>query len=132
MLPDQFNEPGFNAYATLLGIHFTEVGGGTAHCVLDITSHHFHPGGVVHGGVAYSMADSAMAICLLDTLDDAHQCATIEIKISYLSAVREGRLRCQARVIKKGKRIAFMEAEIHSENGLIAIASGTFAMLHLD
>ena len=123
------NESRIGGFANWLGIQFTESGGDAAECVLDVASHHLHAGGVVHGGVAYSMADTAMAMCLLATLDDESQCATIEIKISYLAPVREGRLRCRARTVKKGKRIAFLEAEIHSTDRLIATVSGTFALL---
>ena len=126
---DRINRPGFNRYATLLGIQFTEIGEANTVCTLEISEQHHHPGGVVHGGVAYSMADSAMAVGLISTLGRGQECATIESKISYLSAVREGTLRCRASILKKGKRVAFTEAEVFAGDQLVAKATGTFAIL---
>lgn len=128
MFDEMKNQPGFNAFATLLGIRLTEVNAEFAECELDVSADHFHPGGVVHGGVAYSMADTAMALCLLKGLGDHQNCATIEAKISYLAPVRAGTLRCRSRVVKRGSRIAFLAADVFANDLHVATATGTFAL----
>ena len=125
------NKPGFNKYATLLGLRFVEWEAGRCVCELDAGPHLHHPGGIVHGGVAFGLADSAMAHALLPSLDEGQNCSTVELKISYLSAVTEGVMRAEAWVLKRGRRIAFMEAKVHSGEKLVATATGTFAIVEL-
>jgi len=123
------NTPGFNRYTTLMGIQFDELEAGRCVAHLDVVEDHFHPGGVVHGGVAYSLADSAMAHAILPTLSGTQNCSTIEMKISYLEAVREGTLRREAHIIRRGRRIAFLEAEVTNGEKTIAAATATFAII---
>jgi acyl-CoA thioesterase len=93
--------------------------------------HLHHPGGIVHGGVAYGLADSAMAHALISMVDAGMNCSTIEMKMSYLSAVREGLMRAEAKVLKKGRTVAFAEARVECEGKLVATATGSFAIHEL-
>jgi acyl-CoA thioesterase len=124
----KINEPGFNRYATLLGLRFVEWEAGRCVCEVDAGPHLHHPGRIVHGGVAFSLADSAMAHALLPMLEEGQNCSTIEIKISYLSAVKDGVMRAEAWVLKRGRRIVFLEAKVHCGDRLVATATGTFAI----
>lgn len=123
------NTPGFNKYTTLMGIQFDVVEAGRCEAHLEVNEDHFHPGGVVHGGVAFGLADSAMAHAVLATLEGTQNCSTIETKISYLSAVTQGTLKCEARIIRHGKRIAFLDATVTNGEKLVATATGTFAII---
>jgi acyl-CoA thioesterase len=89
---------------------------------------HFNPQGVAHGGVAYSLADTAMGGALFSTLDKGFWCATLEIKFNYHVGVREGRLICEASVLHKGKRIANIDARLFQHDRLVASANGNFAI----
>ena len=89
---------------------------------------HFNPQGVAHGGVAYSLADTAMGGALSSQLDDGLWCATLEIKFNYHVGVREGRLICDAAVLHQGKRIANMDARLFQNDRLVASANGNFAI----
>ena len=117
-----------NYFQGLIGFRFTECGDGVCVSVLEIEEKHFHSGGVVQGGVCFTMADASMATCLHSILEEGEGCSTIEVKISYLEPMRWGRLRCEARVIRRGKRVAFLDARVHDGDRPIAIASGTFAI----
>lgn len=129
MLHHALNQPGFNPFAEHLGITFTRVEGGESECSIKIEKHHFHPGGVVHGGVACALADTAMATALISTFEKGENCVTIEMKTSYIASLTQGTLQAKGAIIKKGRRIAFMEAEIHEADRLIAKATATFAIL---
>lgn len=120
---------GVNRFATLLGMELESTGAGTSVCTLDIHDDLFHAGGMVHGGAAYSLVDTGMASATMSTLDSGEATATIEIKISYLEAVRKGRMRCESRVVRRGKRVAFLESEVREGDRLIATATGTFAIM---
>lgn len=123
------NTPGFNKYTTLMGIHFDVVEAGRCEAHLVVGEDHFHPGGVVHGGVTFGLADSAMAHAILTTLEGTQNCSTIETKISYLSAVTKGVLKCEARILRRGKRIVFLDATVTNSDKLVATATATFAII---
>lgn len=89
---------------------------------------HFNPQGVAHGAVLYALADTAMGAALYSGLEAGELCATIEIKISYFAAVREGELRCEARVASRGKRVAHLTATLSHAGRDVAQASGSFAI----
>lgn len=117
-----------NPFAELIGLSFSAFGEGRSECRLDITPSLLNPNGVVHGAVVYALADTGMGGALVSVLDTGQVCATVEIKISYLRAVETGALACASRVLHKGRRIAFLEAQVFNNGQLIATASGTFAV----
>ncbi len=119
-------EEGFNPFGDMLGIVFTEYGEGRSRCELEVRKELVNPHGVLHGGVIYSMADFGMGAAVYSTLADEELCATVEIKISYVSAVKSGHLVCDSRVIDRRRRIATIESEVKSEGELVAKALGTF------
>jgi acyl-CoA thioesterase len=88
-----------------------------------------NPHGVCHGGVLYTMADTGMGAAVYSRLDEAESCATIEIKMVYIAAVRAGELTCESRVVHKGRSTAVLESELHQGGRLVAKALGTFAVL---
>lgn len=101
-----------------------------SHFRLAIQDFHFNPQKVVHGGVLYSLADTGMGAALYPMLDleKGEICATIEIKMTYLSASRKGVLDCHTTVIHKGKRVAMLESEVWNEGKLVAKATGSYAI----
>lgn len=117
-----------NPFGSLLGLHFSEWHQGRSLCHIDITPLFLNPNGVVHGAVIYALADTGMGGALVSVLDRSELCTTAEIKISYFRSVMTGQLRCEAKVVHKGKRIAFLEALVYSNDTLIAQATGTFAI----
>jgi acyl-CoA thioesterase len=117
-----------NPFGRLIGLHFSGWGDGQSVCHLAVTPALLNPNGVLHGAAVYTMADTGMGGALVSVLDAGQLCTTVEIKISYFRAVVAGVLRCHARVVHQGKRIAFLEAMVYDEEVLIAQATGTFAI----
>jgi acyl-CoA thioesterase len=122
---------GFNPFGDLIGLQFTKCEGGHSQCVLKVERRLLNPHGVVHGGVMYSMADTGMGGAMYSVMEKDELCATIEIKIVYFKAVKEGTLVCDTRIINRGKRIAALESEITSDGRLVAKANGTFSMFRI-
>lgn len=124
-------ETGENPFGKLIGLRLSEWGDGVCIYHLTVSEEHLNPNGVVHGAVIYALADTGMGGALVSSLPEGQQCATIEIKISYYRPARSGELSGKAHVVRLGKRIAFMAAEVHNNDTLIAQATGTFAISSL-
>jgi len=114
-------------FAELLGMRAKSIGDGRARFELAVEGKHLNPNGTLHGGVVYSLADSAMGAALFAELDAGEICVTLEIKMQYLAAVTGGALAVEATVVNRTKRIGVMEAKVFGDaDRLVAIATGTF------
>ena len=114
-------------FAELRGMRAKSVGDGQARFELDVESRHLNPNGALHGGVIYSLADTAMGAALFSRLDPGEQCATLEIKMSYLAPVMCGTIAVDAAVVQRTKRIGVLEAKVFGDGDrLVAVATGTF------
>ena len=71
------------AFAELLGMRPTSMGDGRARFELDVAPNHLNPNGTVHGGVIYSLADSAMGTALFSQLDGHQWRACLVAVIGY-------------------------------------------------
>lgn len=116
-------------FADLVGLSFDSTGEGESRCHVALRTELMNPHGVVHGAVAYALADTGMGAALYSLLGPPESCATIEIKIVYLASAREGELVCETRVIRKGSRVAVLESEIFAAARLVAKALGTYSIL---
>ena len=85
-----------------------------------------NPQGSLHGGIMATVMDISMGHLLNKTVGKG---ATIELKIQYLRPVREGRVTCEGRFIKKGRTLSFMESRLSDQAGkLAAVATATWKM----
>lgn len=86
-------------------------------------------GGIVQGGVVTGWLDAAMASACLFDGDPSLAVASLEIKVSFLLPAHPGVYRSYGSVIRRGKSVAFMEAELRdAEERLIARGSSTAAV----
>ena len=119
-----------NPFAQLVGftLRLGRRGSGSCSAALAVRPELLNPNGVVHGGALFSMADTVMGAALFTTLEPGENCATIEIKIHFLQPVSKGKIRCNTRVVQRGRRIAVLEAHISVGRMQVAQALGTFAI----
>lgn len=119
---------GFNRFGDLIGLRFTQCENGKSRCTLTVGKKLFNPQQVLHGGIAFSMADTGMGGALYSLMDEGELCATRDIKISYFKSVTSGVLSCETKVVEKGEKAAVLESEIKKDNVLVAKATGTFSI----
>jgi acyl-CoA thioesterase len=119
---------GFDPFGDLIGLTFTSCEDGSSQCVLQVDEKHLNPHRTLHGGVAYSLADTGMGGALYTRMEEDELCATIEIKIVYFRAVTSGTLTCDTELILRSKRIATLESAISNDGNLVAKALGTFSI----
>lgn len=94
----------------------------------------FNPMGVVHGGYAATLLDSACGMAVQSALPANRGHTTLELKVSYLKALteRSGRVRATGRIINVGRRVGFAEAQLHDGEGrLCATATSTLLVLEM-
>lgn len=118
-----------NNFGKLLGMDFEIKSPGEISYYMDITSEHLATPQAAHGGSISALMDATMGVCALSTvLKDHKVVSTIEFKISFLAPALKGdNLIGQAKLVKGGKRILFVEGEIRNQNNeLVAFATGTF------
>jgi uncharacterized protein (TIGR00369 family) len=83
----------------------------------------------IHGGLLMTLADSASAFAILTLTGADARMATTEMSIRFLAPARD-RVIARAKVLKRGRRMAFCEAEIKDEGGtLVGHATVTYMIL---
>ncbi len=97
---------------------------------LEVAEHHLNRYGIVHGGVLFSMLDTALSRAFLDTLPaNQNSGVTLEMKINYLKATDTGTLTAYGVLINTTRRTALVEGHIENGDGeLVAKASGTMML----
>jgi len=82
--------------------------------------------GTLHGGVYCDLADAAMGYAYAATLGEGETFTTIELKINFLRAVRKATLTAEARVVKAGSSLGYVECDVKDQTGkLVARAANT-------
>ena len=113
--------------AVLLGMSIVEIDQGRAVFAADPDEYHYNPIGVVHGGLAATLLDSAMGCAVQSTLPAGTGYTTLELKVNYVRPMtREtGRVVCEANVVHTGSRVATAEGRVFVEETGKLIAHGT-------
>lgn len=100
-----------------------------ARCRLVVDDRHTNRHGVLHGGIAAMLLDSACGATASLTLDDSGRrpFLTISLNIDFVGAGRQGGVTATGRVTGGGRSLLFVAAElVHDDGTLIATASGVF------
>ena len=116
-----------------LGVEPVAVAAGRVSTVLPIVLRLQQHTGQVHAGVMAAMADHSMGAAAQTLAPAAHWAITAEFKTSQLRPGKGERLVCEAVVIKAGRRLSFVEAEVFAEisgqRTLVMKASATMALV---
>ena len=118
--------------AKLIGFELVEVD--TGHAVFEIVpgERHYNPIGVVHGGLAMTLLDSAMGCAVQTHMAAGTGYTTLEAKTNLVRAITSetGPLRAIGKVVHAGKRVATAEARLEDPAGkLYAHATSTCIVL---
>lgn len=118
--------------AELLGFKLVEVEPGRA--VFEVTpgEQHYNPIGVVHGGLAMTLLDSAMGCSVHTQMTAGGGYTTLEAKTNLVRAVtaKTGLLRAIGKVVHVGRRMATAEGRLVDAAGkLYAHATTTCIVL---
>lgn len=85
--------------------------------------------GALHGGMTAAMMDDAMSLAAGVTAQWGEITPTLEMKVSYLSQAKPGsRLIAEARTVKRGKTVIFLECALADDSGK-SIATGSCTVM---
>jgi len=100
---------------------------------LEADERHHNPMGTLHGGIYCDLADAAMGYAYAATLAEGETFTTIELKINFLRAVRKATLIAEAKVVKAGSTLGYVECEVKDQSGkMVAKAASTCMKLRQD
>jgi uncharacterized protein (TIGR00369 family) len=116
--------------AELVGFRITEAAGGRAVADFEAGPQHANLNGTLHGGILCDVSDAAMGLAFATTIEGEQSFTTIELKINYFRPVWKARLRAEARVVRRGKTVGYVECDVTDDAGrLVAKASSTCMVL---
>ena len=118
--------------AELLGFALVEVEAGRAVFEVVPGERHYNPIGVVHGGLAMTLLDSAMGCAVQSQMPAGGGYTTLEAKTNLVRAItaETGKLRATGTLLHLGKRIATAEGRLEDAAGkLYAHATTTCIVL---
>jgi uncharacterized protein (TIGR00369 family) len=115
----------------LVGFDLVEVDEGRVVFAAEPGEQHYNPIGVVHGGLAATLLDSAMGAAVHSTLPQGSAYVTLEVKLNLVRAITAatGRVLAEGKVIHRGKTVATVEGTLRSEEGGALLAHGTSTCL---
>jgi uncharacterized protein (TIGR00369 family) len=119
--------------ARLLGLTLKAIEPGRAVFEMRADDQHHNTMGTLHGGVSCDLADAAMGWAYGATLAEGESFTTGELKINFLRVVRRATLAAEAKVVKAGSTLGYVECEVTDEQGrLVAKAASTCLKLRRD
>ena len=113
--------------AMTLGLQPVELGEGRAVFAAEPAEYHYNPIGLVHGGLAATLLDSATGCAVQTTLPAGVGYTTLELKTNFVRAITRdtGRVLCEAEVVHRGGTIATAEGRLRAEATGKLLAHGT-------
>ncbi|AXC48490.1 PaaI family thioesterase [Paracoccus suum] len=109
---------------TTLGATMEEVEPGRVVIQAEAAPHLAQQQGFAHGALTFAIGDSAAGYAALTLMPPGTDVLTIEMKINMLAPAR-GLLRAEGRVMRAGKRIVVVTAEVTSGGKSVALMQGT-------
>lgn len=113
-----------------LGAVITDLEPGRCVISLPLGSHLSQQQGAAHAAATFAIGDSAAGYAALTLMADGVEVMTVEMKINLLSPATGVRLLAEGRVIKAGRRISVVGAEVLAEDATgrrtpVALLQGT-------
>ena len=107
-----------------------KLGEGTAHLSVPVEPHLTNSLGTVHGGVIMSLLDVALCTAARTLHPESVGVITLNMSTSFIGGGKGAKLLADARVLKDGKSMSFVEAEAKNDDGtIVAKAIGTVRVL---
>ena len=117
--------------ANLMGFDIVEVGEGEVVFSVEPREFHYNPIGMVHGGLAATLLDSAMGCAVHSLLPEGRAYTTLELKVNFIRALRgdTGVVRAIGKVVHLGGKVATAEGRLVDSAGKLYAHATTTCLL---
>ncbi len=116
-----------NLFAKMIGMRLVEMKANEATIRIEMRDELRQPHGLLHGGVTATVIDTAMAFAVITVLETGEVASTVDLTVHYLRPHTEGAFSATAKIVRAGKRLIFVSAEVVDEQGkTIATAISTY------
>lgn len=116
-----------NLFAKMIGMQLVDIKPDEAIIKIEMRDELRQPQGLLHGGVTATLIDTAMAFAVITCLSEDEKASTVDLTVHYLRPHTEGAFACTAKIVRAGKRLLTVSAEVTNEAGkLIATAISTY------
>jgi uncharacterized protein (TIGR00369 family) len=117
----------------LLGLRLEEVDEGHTVWSVEPGEEHHNEAGLIHGGLAAVLLDTALGTTLLSAVPPGTRAASVNLSVDFLRPLTPGmgRIRCAGQIVRLGSRIAVADAQLRDERAgeLLARATSTFSIV---
>jgi uncharacterized protein (TIGR00369 family) len=113
--------------AATLGVEFKSIDAETGAIEVEFQAkpEFTNPSGNVQGGILAAMLDDTMGPALAATLAKGEFAPTVNLNVSFERPAVVGSLSGKGRVIKRGKSVCFLSAELYQHGERVASATAT-------
>jgi uncharacterized protein (TIGR00369 family) len=120
--------------ATLLGFELVEVEPGRATFAVEPGAQHYNPIGMVHGGLAATLIDSATGCAVHTTLPAGTGYTTTDVQVRFVRPITRdtGRIECIGEVVHRGRTLATAQARVMAGERLLAHGTASLLILPPD
>ncbi|GAB7087084.1 PaaI family thioesterase [Marinifilum fragile] len=99
-----------------LGIIYTEVGEDYLVAEMEVTSNHWQPMKILHGGATLALAESVgSALSVIHTDLAAYDVKGMEINANHIRSLRKGKITAKAKFVHRGKMTHIVEVNVLNE-----------------
>ncbi|MDQ2177261.1 PaaI family thioesterase [Marinifilum sp. D714] len=99
-----------------LGITYTEVGEDYLVAEMEVTSNHWQPMKILHGGATLALAESVgSALSVIHTDLKNYDVKGMEINANHIRSLRKGKITAKAKFVHKGKMTHIVEVNVLNE-----------------
>jgi uncharacterized protein (TIGR00369 family) len=117
-------------HTSFLGARLGHVEIGSVEVELDVEPDHLNLFGTLHGGLIATLADTATGLAMLTSLDGGMTHVTTSLSVTFLAPARSGTVTARGRVLKRGRRFGYAEADVVDADGaLLGRAAATFSVM---
>lgn len=117
-----------NLFAQMIGMRLVEMKPEESTIQIEMRDELRQPHGLLHGGVTAALIDTAMAFAVITCLEKGEKASTVDLTVHYLRPHLEGAFSCTAKIVRAGKRLLTVTAEVFNEQGkLLATAISSYS-----
>ena len=115
----------------LIGMWVAEASEGRVVFAIEPAEYHYSPLGMVHGGIAATLLDSAMGLAVVSMLPAANFFTTLELKVNYVRPIMDktGIMYCEGKIIHMGSRVSTAEGRMTDAAGKLYVHGTTTCLV---